>query len=111
MPRPCLGGLRRPRPVVPDHRPVHQRRARLAGGRVQDQGSPTAGRHPAAAGHAALEARGLAQVPVLPEGPLSFERVSWDGHRPVRAKHIIPNAGNSPISSRGERRGKVQKSL
>ena len=35
---------------------------------VRDPGELASGRHPPAAGHADLEARGLAQMPVLPEG-------------------------------------------
>ncbi len=36
---------------------------------LKDPGEPTARRHPPPAGYANLEARGIAEMPVLPKGP------------------------------------------
>ena len=57
-----------------DNRTMPPRRTGLARGGVQslqDQSKPAAGRHPPAACHAHLEARGLSQMPVMPQGALS----------------------------------------
>ena len=59
--------------TVADHRAMPQWRAQLAGGRMQplqDAGEPAARRHPPPARHAAVETRGIAEMPVMPEGPL-----------------------------------------
>ena len=63
------GGPAQPSPTIGQ---MHQRWPGLVRGRVQplqDPGEPAAGRHPSPARHAAVEARGLAQVPVMPERP------------------------------------------
>jgi hypothetical protein len=65
--------LWRTRAAVADDRAMPPRRARLAGGGMQplqDPRKPAARRDPPAARHAAMEARGLAEVPVVPEGAL-----------------------------------------
>src|ERR1700676_3712670 len=65
------GRLWRTRAAVADHRAVPPWPARWAGGEMQplqDPREPAARRDPPTARHAALEARGLAEVPVMPEG-------------------------------------------
>src|ERR1700732_62155 len=67
------GRLWRTRAAVADDRAMPPWRARLARGRMQplqDPRKPAARRDPPATRHAALETRGLAEVPVMPEGPL-----------------------------------------
>jgi hypothetical protein len=70
--------------ALADDRAMSQRRPGLARGRmqqVQDQGEPAAQRHPSAAGHADLEARGGAEMSVMQEKPLgatlSESRAMW----------------------------------
>ena len=61
------------RPSPRHHRPMPQRRLRLARGGVQplqNPGEPALGSHPPAAGHPNLEAGGVAEMPDMPEGPL-----------------------------------------
>jgi hypothetical protein len=67
------GGLRWPRAAVADHCAMPQRRNWMARGRVcslQDASEPSARCDPPTARYANLEARGLAEMPVLQEGAL-----------------------------------------
>src|SRR6266436_1158238 len=67
------GGLWRAGAAGADDRAMPQWGTRLARGRVQalqDPREPAARCHPPAAGYADLEARSVAEMPVMPEGPL-----------------------------------------
>ena len=71
------GRHRRSGAAVADHRSMPQRRLRLVGGEVpsmRDQGQHPAGRDQAATQHTDLEAGGLSEMPIMPQGQVRAAR-------------------------------------
>ena len=64
---------------------------------MQDAREPSRFRHPPTAGHADLEARGLAEMPVVQEGPIRAARPHGQADRDARDHALSLGA-----SGRGE---------
>lgn len=95
------GRQRRTGTAVADDRAMPQWRTRLARGgmqSLQDAGKPAARRHPPAARHSALEAGGVAEMPIMPEGSLRAASAHDQADR---------EAGNHAIRLGTSRRGAV----
>jgi hypothetical protein len=99
------GGLGRARPAIPYDRPMPQWRTGLARGGMQSlqiPGEPAARRHPPAAGHSDMETGSLAEMPVLPEGPLRAAGTDDQADRGARDSGLQVGApGRGPLSIAG----------